>query len=74
MYRAGVNSFDVFAGIQRSRLDVKNPMPTRYAVANYFQTLGCFCLFVCLTHLHAFSVDLPYLHCIILDMAFGLNP
>lgn len=29
LYKLGVNEFDIFVGIQQSRIDVKNPMPTR---------------------------------------------
>ena len=32
--RIPVADFEVFAGIERSRIDVKNPMPTRYVVGS----------------------------------------
>lgn len=29
LYKLGLNEFDMFVGIQQSKVDVKNPMPTR---------------------------------------------
>lgn len=28
-FKVGVNDLDIFAGIERNKIDVKNPMPTR---------------------------------------------
>ena len=29
VYKMSLNDIDIFVGIQQSRIDVKNPMPTR---------------------------------------------
>ena len=42
-FRLAVQDFDMFAGIERNKIDVKNPLPTRFVPAymciNYEQSL-----------------------------------
>ena len=30
LFKLSLNEFDIFVGIQQSRIDIKNPMPTRF--------------------------------------------